>query len=194
MIEFLPYPQDNLLYVLIEDEEYDYAVKAGEFMSVLSSRGEWGQGYTNTPSDKNSSRRTGRLGEIALGKLIHQDIDSGYRVDGDEYDFVVNGITIDIKTSYQHRNVYRTMQRTDTGHIYKYECDYYIFAYKDYDYREKRQAKIIFDGYVYGSEIRGGKFQITEANSNRLAYNYLIPYTSLRPFSEFYYKLYKGNL
>jgi len=194
MIKFLPYPHHNLLSVIVKGAEYDYAVKAGNNMSVVSERSEFGQSYTNTSADKQASQRTGRLGEIALGKLIHSDIDSRYLIHGDKYDFIINGKTIDIKTSYQHMDPYVAMYKTDTDYIYKYECDYYIFAYKDYDHRERRETKITFDGYVLGEEIRSGKFKIAESNGERFAYNYVIPYKELKLFPLFYHKVYQGGL
>lgn len=194
MITYLPYPYHNLRTLTIKGAEYDFAVDAGSFMSVVNERGEWGGSYMNKPSDKQASQRTGRLGEVALAKLIHMPVDTEYRLRGDEYDFKIHGKTIDIKTSFRPMNPYRTMYRTDTGHVYTYPCDYYIFAHKSCDNRETKEAWITFDGYVLGEDIRNGKYKVTETLSECLAWNYVIPLTELRPFSEFYHKVYKGQL
>lgn len=197
MIKHLPYPQSNLLSVIVEGEDYDEVLKTSDFMSCYGGhrRGEWASGYMNTKDDPKRAQRTGRIGEVAFAKLMHLQVDGEYRYDGDEYDFKIHGKTIDVKTSFAHGDPYRTMKTTDKGVECHYDCDYYIFCYRDYDhYPYKKESLIIFDGYVLGKDIRDGKFAFDETNSAVLAYNYLIPYRSLIPFKEFYHKAYKGQL
>lgn len=194
MIEFLPFPQDNLLYVDIEHDEYIYALKACEMMNVSNARGEWGAGLMNTDNDQYATRRTGRLGEIALGKLINENIDTKYYLNGDQYDFKVNGITIDVKTSFSHLDPYRVMYKTDTGYIYPLNCDYYIFCYKDYDYPSERKSKIVFDGYITGELLRSDKIKICPSIGAKFSYSKCVPYKVLKPFYEFYYKFFQGEL
>jgi len=165
MIQYLPYPQNNLLSVEVVGGEYDYALKASSNMSSSHKRGEWGRGYMNTNEDPHRVERNGRLGEVAFGKLMGMDIQPEYLYDGDKYDFKIGEKTINVKTSFEHKDPYRMIKEDDNKREYPLFCDYYVFLYSDYDHLLKKQALVIFDGYISREDIQS-KAKVRESIGN----------------------------
>ena len=191
MIKFIPYPASNLLGTHVSGTEYDYAVKAASNMYCSGKQSEWGRGYMNTKEDPQKVERNGRLGEVAFAKFMHCDIQAEYIRGGDDYDFLIEGKKINVKTSFGSKDQYRIIKTDDRSIEYKVNCDYYFFLYSEYDNRETRDSLIRIDGFITGNDLRNGKFRVGESLGQRLAWNWEIPYKALQPFENYYKETWK---
>ena len=133
--------------MLTEITDKDYLLAKNHSIWSETKQSQYGKGLANTNSDPSKVTRIGTLGEIAFGNIINQSVDFTYRVNGDKQDFIVNNITVDIKTSTKMRSTCYILYETEKGKIIKPEKDIYILAHILYDNLNENSAAIVFSGY-----------------------------------------------
>src|SRR5260221_9217812 len=90
----------QVLKVEVSGSEYDLCEHSSHNMWANTKTGEWGSGLANTEGDPRKVERTGRLGEMALAKLVGIPIDLAYRVYGDDRDAtLLRNIKVNMKTA-----------------------------------------------------------------------------------------------
>lgn len=173
---------DGSVGILIEKDEYLIIEEYASKMWANQKKGEWGRGLVNTPEDPFKVERTGRLGELALAKLLGLSLDLSYIKGGDAQDFIIGDMKYDIKTATK-LPVYRA------GLIKAYyhsksriplKCDRYVFAYILSDDIINKEAGVVLVGYIDKYNISDVYLKVAKKGSH---YNYEIPYKNLKPIS-----------
>ena len=94
--------------------------------------GRYGTGVCSTSEDPRKPARVGKLGEIAVGYLLGLEPNFGVERRGDKHDFILNGLSYDIKTNkcYHDYETGLVIKRNHhTGHNHELESDIYVFAF-----------------------------------------------------------------
>jgi len=108
----------------------------------------------------------GLLGEVAFGLKFGLSVDLSDRPSGDEYDFKIGGITIDVKTA---RKAYNLLREAHKPH-----ADILVLA------QYLNEDKILFKGWEYDEAML--KQHIKDFGYN--IKNHFKPSTRLRPMAE----------
>lgn len=145
--------------VFIDNSDYEIAKDASENMWCSGKSGRYGRGILNTKDDKFRTERSGRLGEVALGKVLGLEIDSMYRHGGDNFDFKVGCLSIDIKTSVKKQTSQNRIRRSYVRYMdgrrgrLNLKCDLYVAAEVDDD-TETQTAVVDIFGYMSRSGLK----------------------------------------
>lgn len=92
------------------------------FRGYTSGRTPWQRGHTRDPVG------TGLLGEYAVGEFLDEPMDTKLYANGDGgHDFVVNGVTMDVKTARYHGGS-ALNRRVDEKTLRPLKADVYIFC------------------------------------------------------------------
>ena len=141
------------LRVVVVGEEYKAASEAKMWSSTKP--GTYGRGLANEDGDPGKAERTGRLGEMALAKLLGLQVNLEYTELGEDCDFMIGPIKVDVKTS---------MRCTGYALIYASSVwskrdirvsDRYVFGFIESDDREKMIASVVLTGYIKSSLLQG---------------------------------------
>lgn len=122
----------TVYYVNVNGEDYEQAVVSSSNMYANTKTGHYGRGMINRPDDPRRVERIGRLGEIALAKVMACGVDLNYLENGDTCDIVHQDYKIDVKTSERLPEYYCGLIRAstnDTTKIFKLKSDIYYFAF-----------------------------------------------------------------
>lgn len=159
--------------VFIEGDEYVRCEQSSKNMWANKKTGIWGSGYVNNPDDPRRVERTGRLGEMAVCKVLGTPVDFRYIKGGDKTDTVYNRFRCDVKTQIKlyGKVMVRCMMN---GTPIKLDSDIYIFAYIFSDSLSEKKATLYLLGYLPISELITKK---KEPKNNWV--NYVCPYNEL---------------
>ena len=136
----------------IPPDEYQAAEAAACKWWSNSKRGTYGRGILATEDDPYATCRVGILGQVALAKFLGLDTDLTYRHQGDDFDFLVNGKTVDLKTaSHRSFGVYITAQRN--GYDLPLTKDVYAAAYLKSEDRQNKTAVVVLVGWATKEEV-----------------------------------------
>lgn len=163
--------------IRIEPDEYNLCEKSAENMWCNNKKGSWGRGYKNTNVDKRKVERTGRLGEMAVGKLLGTGINLSYEHLGDKEDTTFHGKSIDVKTAMSLYGCLLVRCEMN-GRPIKLSSDLYVFCYISNDNRKDKTAVISVLGYLPVKEVML-KPKVPKFNQNwvnhRIGYNEVYP-------------------
>jgi len=144
-----------MLKILLEKDDYEKAISSSQNMWCSSKQSFYGRGLLNTKDDPYKTERTGKLGEIALSKILNVEPDLSYRKHGDKSDFYINNKHIDIKTAarfpkYQAGLIYAL---NEFGKPVKIKSDIYVFGYIENDDLSNKIANIVLLGFQLKENI-----------------------------------------
>jgi hypothetical protein len=177
---------NNEYKIFINSDDYVLCETYAKNMSCHSKPGTYGSGLLNNKNDPYKTERTGKLGEMALSKLLKLDVDGEYRKYGDEYDFKVKNCKIDIKTKSPNNYINKTGYITainENGYKLPLKSNIYVFCYLEYDDVVNKNAVVIIQGWIHSDEITN---LIPVPSPLRYAKhkNYEIDLTKLKPIDE----------
>ena len=174
--------ENNEYKVFINCNEYNLCEQYSQNMWCSSKRGTYGKGLLNSQSDPYKTERTGKLGEMALSKLIKSNVDGEYKKYGDQYDFKIKGYSIDIKTKAPNKYINKVGYITainEKGYKLQLKSNIYVFCYLENDDTIQKNAVAIVQGWIHADEIS----KLTPKPSpiaNAKHYNYEIDLTQLK--------------
>lgn len=143
------------LSVGVEEEEYyvcEVSSWAENFWSNSKS-GTFGKGLIYTEEDKYRTVRTGLLGQMAFAKVIGEPLDISYRKYGDKYDFLINGLTVDVKCSTKDMGKNFVCCVTERGVNLPVNKHIYVCSYLEYENRIEMKANVILVGYTTKDKV-----------------------------------------
>jgi len=145
---------------------------------------KYAKGLLNSAQDPYKTERIGLLGEMAFGLLINLKPDLEYREGGDDYDFIYNDQTIDVKTAAKKPPLYYNLliKACEGNNLIKakLKSDIYVQAYLQEEYRDKGWATIGFIGFVRAENIDTKTLhQSRQQNSSHK--NYEFPFNQMEP-------------
>jgi hypothetical protein len=187
LAEYIPskiYPESHIvddmeiLRVVVEGEEYQLCEDSSHNMGANKKTGVWGRGFRNTSGDPRKVERTGRLGEMAFGKLTETPIDLSYKRMGDKEDTVYEGKSVNVKTAFAlYGEIY--VRYSMNNRVLTLHEDVFVFAYLRNEDRNKKIATVDFLGCLLKSEI------VTKEKRPRENWiNYVCPYADLHSMKE----------
>jgi hypothetical protein len=165
----------NVYIVNVNPQQYDICSVASQNMWANKKKGRYGSGLLNTKEDPYKTERTGRLGEMAFGILINQNIDAEYKHLGDTQDFTINNKKFDIKTAAKKPKYLCGLIRaqTESGKFLDLTSDTYVFGYVILDDILKKVAQISLVGYMNKGDIIKLEMKPAKMGFHK---NYEIPY------------------
>ena len=153
----IPVIKKGLYKVKVINEEYTICVESSKGNNFWSNskEGEYGQGLCKQDNDLFKPARMGKLGEMAFAKLFGIPLDISYREKGDKYDFLVNGVSIDVKTTGPKRKKGPglVLRANEKGFEIPIGKDIYVFSYCAFDDTLWKQAEIVFVGWCTKKEL-----------------------------------------
>lgn len=137
-------------------EGKDYEVCEDPKMWSSGKPGEYGKGIANTTDDPLKVERTGKLGEVALSQIIQLPVDFAFKENGDNYDFIMDGFTVDIKTATRLPNYEASLMQAVNSYkrAIPLKCDYYVASYISVDDRANKRAEVIIVGVIDKNTIQ----------------------------------------
>lgn len=177
----------SVMVIDINESEYDECVLFADHMWANKKKGAYGEGLRNTKEDPRKTERTGNLGEMAFAKLIHSSVDFRYIENGKmDRDFEIENTIIELKTAMRNYGAglkkYRGESTTAIPHMLI--ADLYVFAFINFDDRERRRASISFVGWTDKKtywKYRDKPSRTSQSNHR----NYDIPYHDLNTIQTF---------
>lgn len=136
---------------VIHSEDYQLAVTFAAQQWSNRKPGDYGRGFANNPDDPYRVSRVATLAEIAFARMYGLTPDLEPRPGGDlGYDFVVSGLTIDIKTSMSAANYDRNewVFRHEGGALEPLKADIYVGSQLLHEDRNRGAACIEFMGWI----------------------------------------------
>jgi hypothetical protein len=173
----------NAYHVFINSDEYDICVEAAQNMWANKKKGsEYNKGFLNTKEDPVRTERTGRLGEMAFGKMIEQPMDTEYKEYGDTMDFLYKGYKINVKcaSKYYDSETGLIKSHTETGYPVGLKQDIYVIGYLKNENKKLKQANVVILGYQTKEVI--SKYEVKRAIRDK-HYNYQVIYNDLLDIS-----------
>lgn len=172
--------ENSWVKVVVDGDDYDRCAEIEMWAS--SKKGNYGKGLSNTSDDPLKVERTGKLGEMAFARLCGLGVDLSYRKFGDDCDFTLLGLKIDVKTSLRNQGFGLIYAQAPGGRLMDIKCDRYVFAHIESDDKDSKTAIIVLSGYIKRLHLvdrplvpgwRGGGHR-----------NYLIYYHELEPIEK----------
>jgi len=109
-------------------DDYDIE-KCKKYRTIISKKpGIYGRGLLNE-KESNVAETTGKLGEVAFGKIFNLPIDFSYSTNGDFGDFELINKKIDIKTARMNYGRTLILARNEFGYDISMKSDIYVGAY-----------------------------------------------------------------
>ena len=97
-IKHLTSPKVGIV-VNITPDEYVRCEESSFNMGCNNKKSNYGRGMLNTDEDPRKVERVGRLGEVAVAKILNLKVDWEYKRFGDKCDFSIDSkLKIDVKT------------------------------------------------------------------------------------------------
>lgn len=146
------YGDKNIIIVTIQGEEYNICSQTTA--STDKKTGVFGAGLINNQTDIRKVQRTGMLGEMAVAKIFNTYMDLTYREHGDECDFLLNGLSTDVKcaASYYGANCIRVRARSGANEL-NWKKQQFISAHIIKDDLVKSIAEIAVVGWNTLEEV-----------------------------------------
>lgn len=169
--------KSSWIKVTINGDDYSLCSEVKIWSSTKTSR--YGKGLGNTADDPLKVERTGKLGEMAFAKLCGLGVDMTYREFGDDCDFALMGLKIDVKTRMINEGFGLIYAVAPGGRPIKLNCDRYVFAHIENDDLQNKTADIVVTGYIKKSHLDNKPPVRGWRNSGHK--NYLIYYYEMEP-------------
>lgn len=164
----------------------EYEICDNLIMWVNKKRGSrWNNGLINNSGDPRRCERIGKIGEFGFAKIFGLSVDLEYKTRGDDYDFVFNDLTIDVKTS-QKKPWYESglVKAIDNrGTLVLLRSDIYVFGYLDVENKKKKKATVVLVGFKRREDII--KYDRVPAILGEHK-NYQIPYEDLEDINKLF--------
>lgn len=137
-------------FIEILGKDYEKCVKSteGENFWSNSKTGKYGSGLCTTNKDKYKPARTGRLGELAVARLLNVEADFSYIELGDSEDMLYYGKKVDVKTATRNYGKGLIYCQNQWGKIIPLNKDLYIFSFVREEDRDNKYCKIVIVGYL----------------------------------------------
>lgn len=149
-------------------------------MACGQKRSQYGRGCINNEEDPYRVQRTGFLGEAAFSLWAGLPLDLSYKPKGDKWDFLLHGLTLDVKCAVRNYDMNLIVQQeTSNGKIHLLK-DVYVASYITYDFPEHWSAQVRLLGYNVRDEIL--KVPVTPS-SRGVHLNYRLLHKDLRPLN-----------
>jgi hypothetical protein len=124
------------IIVTLNESQISYCNKIAEVRQKMGIwKTEYGNGILNTPEDPWTTERVGMFGEYSWHLLTRLPIDERKLMEGDKWDFFLEGNKFDVKT-----------KKEDTDNVYE-ECKFYIRAVNNYG----KTLSLTSDYYVFAT-------------------------------------------
>jgi len=133
--------------IRVELEDYEACVKASKNYSTNKKKGHFGKGCLNTKGDPHAVERIGLLAEMAFGKATGLIPDLSYKPKGDNYDFKVGKMTLDIKASFTKSG--KNLIKTNSP----MKSMVYVCSWVD-ESKAMKYADVYFVGYFLREDVR----------------------------------------
>jgi len=134
-------------HVFIEGDDYLVCKKYAFHRWSNQKKGPWGSGILNSEDDERRTERLGLIGEMAFAKLTGLPVDVEEHQFGDQYDFMVRDVTMDIKLSSNGNHGVGFLKIRDNDVVIPLKCRVYIFGVCTLDDRERERAGTLILGY-----------------------------------------------
>jgi hypothetical protein len=164
--------------IVITTEDYIKCEKASCNMWANSKKGVYGKGLINNNNDPYKAERVGKLGEVALAKVLGGDVDFSYKEKGDFCDITVKGKKVDIKTALRNYGELLVYARHENGRDIELKSDLYIAAVLLEEDRIKKRAIVDLIGWCTRKEILANGMHPGKNGAKHL--NYVAKYSSLK--------------
>ena len=135
------------MIIKIKNEEYQYCVEKSEEYWCNKKTGFFGRGIINTKKDKYKVTRIGLFGEMALAKYLGITPDFKFIHCGDQFDFIINGKTIDVKTASRNYGASLIRCRSEKGRSVFKPKDIYVAALLEEENSDKLFCRISLKGW-----------------------------------------------
>ena len=164
----------TLISVQVENEEYQMCEDYSHVCWSTKKKGsDWNKGLINNEADPRRTERTGKLGEMAFGKVFGIPVDCSYRERGDEQDFILQDHKVNLKTA--SRNYYYGLVKAkEYGKVLEIKHDLFAFAFVKYDDRAAKSAEIILVGVELASKTSQREMQPARLGRHL---NYEVPFS-----------------
>ena len=169
------------MIVKIDRPQYEECEKAAANMWCSSKGGVYGKGLLNSIADPYRTERIGRLGEMALCKVINTSPDFSYRKFGDAGDFVINNKKIDIKTAARNYGEMLVCGENEWGKKVDIKSDIYVAAVILKDDTTRKESEVDILGWCRKDVLIAG--ELVPARKGRHQ-NYVMRYTDLTDIDE----------
>lgn len=167
----------NTIEAIIVDiggKEFEMCEKVKMWSS--SKTDDWGKTTMNTFEDNNKAERTGKLGEMAFGKITNSPVDFTYKKYGDDMDACFMGHKINVKCQ---RSLYGLWVRCEErGHKITLNEDLFVFTYLEFEDRLKKNAVVYLLGCTPKYEVIRWKIEQRRGHDWK---NYVGSYSQLFP-------------
>ena len=150
--------KDNFKKVVIDGKEcVKCRIDGGEYLKIEkacenywanSKKGVYGKGLIASKDDIFRPVRTGMLGELAFGMWVGVEPDFSYKDKGDQQDFVVKGLKVDVKTATRNYNAGLIRYMSEGKRIIPISKDLFVFCYLETEDRENKFAEVVLVGYI----------------------------------------------
>lgn len=165
------------MLIKVEGDDYTKCVEAAKNYWASSKKGNYGRGLINSEGDPTKVERTGLLGEMAFSIFSGLPVDFSYKKGGDKTDFILNGMTIDVKTAASNYGANCIKAYTASGKYVFRELDVYVAAYVQEDNGEFAIINLV--GYELGKNIK--EYPIKGARARGLHKNFELDHKRLKP-------------
>jgi len=141
--------------IVVCGEDYKYCQESSKNYKCNTKKGFFGKGIINSKNDPYKVTRIGLLGEMAFAKYMDVPARFEYMEHGDDFDFKINGKTIDVKTASRNYGACLIRCINHKGNfILKKPCDIYVAAYIDKEIPDENYAEVIIKGWIRSKEFK----------------------------------------
>lgn len=132
------------MIITINANEYKLCDKGSKNYWCSSKKGIYGRGILNTENDPYRVERIGNLGEFAFAKYMKLDPPAfEYKKGGDDYDFLINGHTIDVKCARKDYGAILIKCETEKGTDVFQKCDIFVCSHVIEDDRKTASVRLV---------------------------------------------------
>jgi hypothetical protein len=170
-------------------EQFSHVTRANPGNKALDgtsrpSSSKWVGGLMNTDQNDRKVERVGALGQMAFCIIYSLHFDNVWRRYGDRYDSILNGCTIDVKTSFSFWLSTLILRKTAQGKDIPIDKDFYCCGHLVSEDRTNKVAVVQLTAFmprciVVASDIRPGR-----RGSRHL--NHEVPSSSWFPIGKLY--------
>lgn len=139
--------------IRVDGGDYAAADLAASLWWCNSKPGKYGQGLGRTEGDPWKPTRTGILGQMAFAEVFNQDVDLTYQKNGDQYDFLIGGKSIDVKCAMSNYGANLMQHTNELGRKIELKHDIYVCSYVEEESRDDLYADIMLVGFLTKEEV-----------------------------------------
>lgn len=174
----------NCVTVKLTPQEWAICNEASANMWSNSKSGsKYNKGLINTEEDPHFAERVGRIGEMAFSKISGLPVDLEYKVKGDDYDFITDYGTIDVKTSCKLPSYKQILVTgaTASGKLFDIKSQIFVAAYLAHEDRIAQKATVVIVGWCDKEQLMKGGLQKGRAGKH---FNYTVHYRDLQSIAK----------